>query len=90
MMALYTTRSYPTFSDDERCYRMYVHKFLKNRSRVIWPKNATQYAISQYKARCSERIELQAYEGAHLTRPSPDPPPNLEILMKVTKGSYEV
>lgn len=53
--------------NDDRCRRKYVRNFLKNKSRIIWPKNAIRYAISQYKARFKEQIELQAYGGAHLS-----------------------
>ncbi|KAF6228933.1 hypothetical protein HO133_007045 [Letharia lupina] len=78
-----------TIFNDDRSYGKYIRRFLKNRSRTIWPKNALRYAISQYKVRCKEQIELQAYEGAHLTRSS-DAPPNFGSLLTAAKGSEEV
>lgn len=78
-----------TIFNDDRSYGKYIRRFLENRSRTIWPKNALRYAISRYKARCKEQIELQAYEGAHLTRSS-DAPPNFGSLLTAAKGSEEV
>ena len=74
---------------NDRSYRKCVLKSLKNKSKVTWPKNALRYAISQYKARCKEQIELQAYQGAHLTRLSDEPSPDLGSLIEAARRSYE-
>lgn len=76
--------------NNDRYYRKCVRKFLKNKSNFVWPKNALRYAISQYKARCKEQIELQAYQGAHLTRLSDDPLPNLGSLIEAATRSNQV
>lgn len=33
-------------SKDDRCHRKYVHKFLRNETKIVWCKNAIRYAVS--------------------------------------------